>query len=79
MVHSNFEGTTMSITNWNMPETKPHIVTDEHLKYLDDLRESGVTNMYGAGAYLEGTFDLTEHNAHIILAYWMKQKRNEPR
>ena len=24
----------------------------DHFEYLDELRESGVTNMYGAGSYL---------------------------
>ena len=37
---------------------RPDIVTDEHLEYLDDLRESGVTNMFGAGSYLEDNFCL---------------------
>ena len=37
-----------------MSESKrSEIVTDEHLKYLDGLRESGVTNMFGAGEYVE--------------------------
>jgi len=26
---------------------RPDFITDEHLKYLDDLRESGDTNMWG--------------------------------
>ena len=28
--------------------TKPDGITDSHLEYLDALRESGVTNMWGA-------------------------------
>lgn len=31
---------------------RPEIVTEEHLKFLDRLRESGATNMYGASPYL---------------------------
>lgn len=51
---------------------RPSIVEDSHLTYLDDLRESGVTNMYGAGAYLERTFsELNRNEAHDILGYWM--------
>jgi len=51
---------------------KPDNLTDEHLEYLDDLRESGVTNMYGAGAYLEDEFDMTREEANQVLTYLMK-------
>ena len=52
--------------------TRPTIVTTEHLKYLDRLRQSGVTNMWGAGAYLESTFSLSAKTARAILMYWME-------
>ena len=39
--------------------------------YLDDLRESGVTNMWGAAEYLAPAFDLTKQEARTILAEWM--------
>jgi len=60
---------------------RPEGITDEHLEYLDELRESGVTNMYGAGRFLEKEFpDLidwsntfrTSKKAQEILGYWMK-------
>ena len=51
---------------------RPEIVEDEHLTYLDKLRDSGVTNMYGAGSYLTGRFALSRNNARIVLAYWME-------
>lgn len=35
---------------------RPEFITDEMLEYLDDLRESGATNMFGAGSYLESEF-----------------------
>jgi hypothetical protein len=50
---------------------KPAIVTDEHLEYLDELRDSGVTNMYGAGPYLVRAFSVTRDESHEILGYWM--------
>ena len=50
---------------------RPDFVTDEHLEYLDDLRESGVTNMFGATPYVEGEFDLNREDARAILNYWM--------
>lgn len=51
---------------------RPSIVTDENLEYLDTLRESGVTNMWGAGAYLREAFEIEESDASIILGYWME-------
>lgn len=50
---------------------RPEVVTEEHLEYLDDLRDSGVTNMFGATMYLTATFDLTKQEARQILSYWM--------
>lgn len=43
--------------------------------YLDELRESGVTNMYGAGKYLENEFSLTKNEAKDLLLDWMKSFR----
>ncbi len=52
---------------------RPTVVEDSHLTYLDDLRESGETNMYGAGAYLLHTFsELNVRESHEILSYWME-------
>jgi hypothetical protein len=51
---------------------QPDYITDEHLTYLDDLRESGATNMFGASPYLQETFDLTRHDANRVLTYWME-------
>jgi hypothetical protein len=42
------------------------------LVYLDKLRESGVTNMFGAGAYVEDEFDLPRKEAGAVVVYWMK-------
>jgi uncharacterized protein YciI len=55
-----------------MATDKPDIVTQEHLDYLDRLRESGVTNMFGAGEYIEQEFSLSTGAARTILKYWMK-------
>ncbi|MBW2559243.1 MAG: hypothetical protein JRE40_00160 [Deltaproteobacteria bacterium] len=51
---------------------RPEVVEDEHLVFLDELRESGITNMFGAGTYLEQEFDIDRHEASKILVYWMK-------
>ena len=52
---------------------RPEFVTDEHLEYLDELRKSGETNMYGARPYLQRAFDMLDKNlARKILTYWME-------
>lgn len=63
---------------------RPEVCTDEMLNYLDDLRESGVTNMFAAGPYLDDNFPelydsstnarkvhISSPNARKVLAYWM--------
>jgi hypothetical protein len=52
---------------------KPSGLLDTHLAFLDDLRESGATNMFGACPYLMDKFpNLAKVQASAILAYWMK-------
>ena len=43
-------------------------------EYLDNLKESGVTNMFGAGVYLENEFGLEKKEARKVLANWMTNK-----
>lgn len=45
-------------------------MAEKHLEYLDDIRESGVTNMYGSPAYLERDFGLSEKEAGDIFIEW---------
>ena len=40
--------------------------------YLDDLRESGVTNMFGAAPHLAEAFDEPKADARKILSAWMR-------
>jgi len=58
---------------------RPEITTDEHLEFLDDLRESGVTNMFGASPYLEREFGLERNDAKQVLTYWIEsfEERHE--
>lgn len=51
---------------------KPEGLEDEHLWFLDDLRESGITNMYGAAPYLARAFDLDDDTSRAYLIYWMR-------
>ena len=39
--------------------------------YLENLRRSGETNMFGATPYLQATFGLSQSEAREILADWM--------
>jgi uncharacterized protein YciI len=58
---------------------RPYNVTDEHLEYLDQLRESGVTNMFGARPYLERKFGTNREESMEILKYWMETFGQEKR
>lgn len=40
--------------------------------YLDGLRESGKTNMLGAGAYIVESFGVSEKEAREFLGEWMR-------
>lgn len=51
-------------------------MTEEHIKYLDDLRDSGEINMLGASRYLQGYFELTSKEANEIVAEWRKYTCN---
>lgn len=51
---------------------RPAIVTDDHLRFLDALRSSGVTNMFGATPYLIEAFGMSRLEGRTILAYWME-------
>ena len=43
----------------------------EVFAYLETLRESGRTNMYGAGQFLEDEFGFTVRQAREYLTAWM--------
>jgi len=46
--------------------------TQEHFDFLEELRESGITNMFGAGPFLEDEFpDLNAQEARTVLGKWM--------
>lgn len=44
----------------------------EYFEYLDELRESGITNMFVARSYLENEFYLPKEEASKILKLWME-------
>lgn len=43
----------------------------EIFEYLDELRESGITNMLGAAEYIENMFDVDRKTARTMLSNWM--------
>jgi hypothetical protein len=45
---------------------------NEYFEYLEELRQSGVTNMFGASPYLMEEFGLSKYEARDILSQWMK-------
>ena len=47
-------------------------MTPEHKEFLDALRESGVTNMFGAVPYLIDEFGMSRNEAKEILMQWMR-------
>lgn len=51
--------------------------TNEYWIYLENLRRSGVTNMFGAAPYLAEEFDLDMAEAKKILVEWMKNYNPE--
>ena len=45
----------------------------EYFEFLDDLRESGEVNMFGAPRVLQDMFGVGRYEARDIVAEWMKQ------
>lgn len=50
----------------------------EEFEYLNRLRESGDTNMFGASPYLEAEFGLDRREARKVLGEWMRWVEENP-
>ena len=48
------------------------MTTNKYWIYLEKLRRSGVTNMFGAVPYLVEEFGISRNEARKILSDWMK-------
>lgn len=49
-----------------------------YFEYLDELRESGVTNMFGAAPYVQKAFGIEDkEEAREIVQAWMKTFNTE--
>jgi hypothetical protein len=51
--------------------------TNEYWIYLEQLRRSGVTNMFGAVPYIMDEFGVSRVEASKILSGWMKNYNPE--
>ena len=49
----------------------------EVMEYLNFLRETGVTNMFGAAPYIEQEFEIEKREARRILSLWMSNFNEE--
>lgn len=47
-------------------------MNQDHREFLNDLRRSGVTNMFGAAPYLAEEFGIPKTEARTILGEWME-------
>lgn len=43
----------------------------EVLEFLNMLRNTGVTNMFGAGPYIQEEFGVDRRESHRLLSLWM--------
>lgn len=50
----------------------------EEFAYLNRLRESGATNMFGAAPYVQEAFGLSRQAARTVLMEWMKWVEESP-
>lgn len=50
----------------------------EYYQFLNNLRRSGVTNMFGASPYLQQEFALDSNIARKILIEWMEWANQNP-
>lgn len=44
----------------------------DYFYYLDCLRESGATNMWGAGSFLEEEYGMNGSQSKVVLLAWMR-------
>jgi hypothetical protein len=58
-----------------MRKTTP--IEKEAMQYLNRLRDSGVTNMFGAAPYVQEEFGLDRAEARRLLTLWMDNFNEE--
>jgi len=50
----------------------PEALKREIFEYLDELRDSGEVNMFGAAPYVASEFFLSKQDARQVLLEWME-------
>lgn len=55
-----------------MEAKKPDSLTDQHVRYLNDLHSTGPHNMWDAVQHIERVFSAPRNEAQEIVAYWME-------
>ena len=58
-------------------KTKVSAEEKEIFDYLNELRDSGATNMFGAVPYIEAAFDMPSATARKMLSKWMTNFNEE--
>jgi hypothetical protein len=61
-----------------MTKTAKRVHVRQEFLFLNRLRESGATNMFGAAPYLEDEFGLERRDARFVLAEWMRWVESNP-
>ena len=54
-----------------MAKRQSTIEEQEVFKFLNDLRESGDTNMFGAPPYVERQFSMSKSESRKLVTLWM--------
>jgi len=52
--------------------------TDEMFRFLNQLREDGSINMFGASPVLEEMYDISRKEARTVLSQWMEWVSQDP-
>ena len=61
-----------------MENTRPTTELEkDSLKYLNELRISGATNMWGASPYVEAEFSIERKESNRLLTLWMENFNEE--
>ena len=61
-----------------MENTRPTTELEKDaLKYINELRISGATNMWGASPYVEAEFSIERKESNRLLTLWMENFNEE--
>lgn len=58
-------------------DTRPIVLTDAMIEFLDELQESGEVNMFEAALDLRAFYGLTRGEARACVLWWMQSKTNQ--